>query len=511
MTQSFDLAELLALAKDSAPESRSRLFGLMGDLFLNKGGYLSTEERSNLSEILTTLLPQADKESRLKLAFDLSGSTAVPRDLARRMAEDEIEVASPILVKSTKLTDQDLIELAARSPEHAGVIATRRGLSMPVADKLMGCGQVKVIQSLLDNASSQISVAALHTALGLAKTSDELQDSISRRVELPEEIAAELMEWAGERVRERLMDRFNILMVEIVPPSEEDEELPPLDVAQFNRANGIVTEPEPDLADMPPTGFARYGAASSVTPAPGLTVAKPPPAAPKPEAEEEARQEEARLAEAEALRAKTKKDLVAKTLAALAQDTHAEPAASPPPAAEVPPETRGVAAVGAPAPTPAPEIMPAPTLEPAMPQLASARHETPAARMTFDAVDMELELIDVGDAAGAPPLAAPMAKAERQAAMTELELGLELSLDQAPPEPVSAEPAPVEPAPPGRTCSGRSRSRSGSRDAGGGGRIREQRARSLRSAAIRSGGRSDRHTGRGTAGGGARGNGSICG
>ena len=70
MTQSFDLAELLALAKDNAPESRSRLFGLMGDLFLNKGGYLSTEERSNLSEILTTLLPQADKDSRLKLAID---------------------------------------------------------------------------------------------------------------------------------------------------------------------------------------------------------------------------------------------------------------------------------------------------------------------------------------------------------------------------------------------------------------------------------------------------------
>lgn len=40
MTQSFDLAELLALAKDNAPESRSRLFGRMGDLFLNKGGYL---------------------------------------------------------------------------------------------------------------------------------------------------------------------------------------------------------------------------------------------------------------------------------------------------------------------------------------------------------------------------------------------------------------------------------------------------------------------------------------
>lgn len=373
------------------------------------------------------MLPQADKDSRLKLAIDLSGSTAVPRDLARRMAEDEIEVASPDpLVKSTKLTDQDLIELAARSPEHAGVIATRRGLSMAVADKLMHSGQVGVIQSLLDNASSQISVAGLH-----ARSGEELRqqvpglDPAGGRAARGDRRRADGM---GRRARPRAADgplqypdggdRAAIrggrgtaaARHRAVQPGQWHRHRAGAGSCRHaaHRFRPLRRRLQRDPGARPYHGEAGAGCTQAGNR--GGCAARGGPAR-----------------RGRALRAKAKKDLVAKTLAALAQDSHAEPTPSPPPAAEERMENRGV--------TTFPAAEPEPTAAPLAAAWRRGPARPPASRMTFDPVDMELELINAGDAAGIPPLAMPMAKTDHQAAMTEMELDLELSLDQAPAAP----------------------------------------------------------------------------
>jgi len=67
MTEAFSIEALMEAARDRTPEGRSRLFGLLGQLFLARGQGLSEGEKRGFSELLGILRPVATVEARLEL------------------------------------------------------------------------------------------------------------------------------------------------------------------------------------------------------------------------------------------------------------------------------------------------------------------------------------------------------------------------------------------------------------------------------------------------------------
>ncbi len=209
MTESFSIEALMDAARERTPEGRSRLFGLLGQLFLARGQGLSDGERRGFIELLQILHPFATVETRLELAYATGNAPFAPGELAKLLAEDDIEIASLILFQSESLGGAELLALAA-DPERATIIAARRALPMMVADALMRRADPDLARVLLKNETIKLSIPAMADAIEMARGDLDLQQRIAKRPELMEEAGVEMSEWADPAVRANLVERFEL-------------------------------------------------------------------------------------------------------------------------------------------------------------------------------------------------------------------------------------------------------------------------------------------------------------
>ena len=261
MAEPFSIEALMEAARERTPEGRSRLFGLLGQLFLARGQELSDGERRGFTELLEILRPVASVEVRLELAYATANAAFAPSDLARLLAEDEIEIASLVLFQSESLGAADLMALC-EDPERATIIAARRALPMVVADALMRRNDPDLARLLLKNETIKLSIPAMADAIEMARDDLDLQQRIAKRPELMEEAGIEMAEWADAAIREDLIERF-----ELEPPEGDIaarlrnllslgiESGSPLE-PEFTGAMSVpVTEPEPSGVALPDPRF----------------------------------------------------------------------------------------------------------------------------------------------------------------------------------------------------------------------------------------------------------------
>ena len=116
----------LRLARDKSARGREELFEAVSDLFVAEPEAFSDKERALMQAILHQLIRDAELSVRRPFSEKLATIPTVPRDLIKMLANDEIEVAGPVLKKSTALQDLDLVEVIRnRTIEHQLAIAIR--------------------------------------------------------------------------------------------------------------------------------------------------------------------------------------------------------------------------------------------------------------------------------------------------------------------------------------------------------------------------------------------------
>jgi uncharacterized protein (DUF2336 family) len=252
----IDHEELLALARSRSDASRAELVAVMGDLFHAKNEILNAQERALMLDILEKLLAEVAREVRHRLALKLAGASGVPRELAVLLANDEIDIATPILMRSSALEDIDLIEVVRnRSRQHILAVAMRRDLSTQVSDALVETGDKDVIRTLLENQDAEISRATLAYLVEQSKAVDEFQEPLVRRADLPADLAKRMIYWVGAAIRQALVERFEIDIETL------DDRLEPLIREEAGNAADLATEE--DAADVLSRAL---GAARQLTP-----------------------------------------------------------------------------------------------------------------------------------------------------------------------------------------------------------------------------------------------------
>jgi uncharacterized protein (DUF2336 family) len=231
--------QLMTLARQKSDQAREQLFEAMGDVFLERNTVLTLQERALITDILEKLIREVSREIRRKLTMKLADAPGTPRELAVLLANDEIDIASPMLLRSTVLQDADLIEIVRnRSTQHLLAIAMRRDLSTAVADALVESGEKDVIRTLLENQDAHISRATMAYLVEQSKAVDEFQEPLVKRRDLPPELAKRMCLWVSAAIRQSLVERFDIdidtLDDSLEPIAREESEKP--------------TEPDPDAA-----------------------------------------------------------------------------------------------------------------------------------------------------------------------------------------------------------------------------------------------------------------------
>ena len=105
----IDSAYLLKLAREKSVERRRLLTEIIADLFQGDGKVLTERERALMFNIMHKMVRDAELSIRQIIGQRLADVPDVPHELALFLANDDIEVAYPILSGHTVLQDEDLI------------------------------------------------------------------------------------------------------------------------------------------------------------------------------------------------------------------------------------------------------------------------------------------------------------------------------------------------------------------------------------------------------------------
>ena len=137
------------------------------DLFGGESRSISDRERVLMYEIMHQMVLDTEMSVRKIVAARLAEAPGAPPDLVKMLANDDIEVAFPILTQTDVLKDSDLIEIIQqRALEHQLAISIRSEVSEEVSDAVVEKGDENVILNLLRNSGARISSSTMEYLVG---------------------------------------------------------------------------------------------------------------------------------------------------------------------------------------------------------------------------------------------------------------------------------------------------------------------------------------------------------
>lgn len=201
-----EIAKLMVLAHNSSKEARAELFDGITDLIENQHQQISVTEIDLMMDILGTIITDIEINIRKKLSLKLADRADVPAELIILLANDEIEVANPVLIQNTLLTDKELVKIIQRkSRQHQLSIAARKMLSADVCRELVSTDDDSVIVTLLTNQEAKIDNDTIEKIVEKAKVREVLQPPLIRRQDLPKDIAARMYSWISMSLKSELL------------------------------------------------------------------------------------------------------------------------------------------------------------------------------------------------------------------------------------------------------------------------------------------------------------------
>lgn len=198
---------------------------------------ITEPERAHAEEIIRLMAADAAVLVRRAMATTLKNSPKLPREIARKLAQDVETIALPIILNSPVLTDSDLVEIVCASPPSKQLaVASREKLSTIVTGAIAEFSPAHVVQRALANDNAVFDQHGLETALerfeGLSVTTTamvrrkvlpvavveklvsvvtgELFDHLVNHHELPPQLAIELAMGARERATMDIIEQASL-------------------------------------------------------------------------------------------------------------------------------------------------------------------------------------------------------------------------------------------------------------------------------------------------------------
>lgn len=199
--------ELISLAMNASPDARSELMQRLADIFLLRADQNSVEELLLFDQVIQRLLDGSPLDERVRLAEKIAPFAGTPSGLAVRLAQDEIQVARPVLEQSPALGPQELAALAeGLGEDHLECMTRRDDLPADVSDTLVRRGQVRVWRRLAGNRRIRLSEGALAALARAAQEDSVLREEMTLRSDLTPRICRGLMPFVGAETQERLKE-----------------------------------------------------------------------------------------------------------------------------------------------------------------------------------------------------------------------------------------------------------------------------------------------------------------
>jgi uncharacterized protein (DUF2336 family) len=147
------MGRLAQLAANPQGVGRDEIYVAIASLFRAQGAHLTERERLLMREILLKLSRDVEMAVRIALAERLADDEDAPADLILMLCDDRIEVARPVIMRSRKLTDTEILKFVREaSVDHQASVAARPNIGEPVTDILARSEAETVLVNLVRNA-----------------------------------------------------------------------------------------------------------------------------------------------------------------------------------------------------------------------------------------------------------------------------------------------------------------------------------------------------------------------
>ncbi len=221
----------------------------MGDVasvFVSGADNHSDAELSLFSDILTRLLDEVELSGRVELSETVARLENTPRDVALRLANDEAEVAAPVLQHSPVLSDDDLLHLAKKKgQEHLLALSKREKLETRVTDVLLERGEQPVHRSIAANPGAKLSDWGGEFLVKLAESDASIRDSMVGRDDLGRENFEKLLALLPPDRRAKLKHVFEAnedLACDLIDAAEEIMEKDTIERRKKRMNNKVVLQ-----------------------------------------------------------------------------------------------------------------------------------------------------------------------------------------------------------------------------------------------------------------------------
>lgn len=203
------MARLAQLAANPQGVGRDEIYVAVASLYRAQSHYLSERERGLMREILLKLSHDVEMAVRIALAERLADDEEAPKDLILMLCDDSIEIARPVIMRSRKLTDNDILKFVAQaSVAHQETVAQRPNIGEPVTEVLARSETETVLVALVRNATARIGNEAFQTLVEKSKHLEALQTPLVHRSDLPPVLATQMCDWVSDALKTHITTNF---------------------------------------------------------------------------------------------------------------------------------------------------------------------------------------------------------------------------------------------------------------------------------------------------------------
>jgi uncharacterized protein (DUF2336 family) len=202
------IPELENVIQTGTPERRAQMLKHITALFVEGASRFNDEHVDLFDDVFGRLIVEIETKARAELSHRLAPVANAPSGIVRQLAnDDDISVAAPVLLKSKRLADRDLVDIArTKSQAHLLAIASRHGVTERVTDELVRRGDRAVVRGVAENHKARLSNGGFSTLVSRAEQDGALAEKVGLRPDIPPALFRELLVKATDVVQQRLLE-----------------------------------------------------------------------------------------------------------------------------------------------------------------------------------------------------------------------------------------------------------------------------------------------------------------
>ncbi|HEV2562361.1 MAG TPA: DUF2336 domain-containing protein [Rhizomicrobium sp.] len=221
------MTRLAQLAANPQGTGRDEIYLAVASLYRTQAPQLSDRERALMREILQRLTGDVEMAIRITLAEKLADDEDAPLDLILLLCDDRIEVARPLILRSRKLSDDDLLRLIADADITRQVIcAARPNIGEPVSEALAKSDAEPVLVTLLRNVTARIAKNTFETLVEKSRNLPNLHEPLVQRRDLPPTLATRMCDWVSDALKSYIVQNYKIAPSSIDEAAQKIQEPP---------------------------------------------------------------------------------------------------------------------------------------------------------------------------------------------------------------------------------------------------------------------------------------------